>query len=393
MGDVCCGARCDGGCGPGRSEVSTAARTSGETESRPGPGATPGDDGYHVEPFSGTPAEWDRFVEAASNATHCHRYAWRGVMERVFGHECVYLAARTGAGVLDGVLPLVRVKSRLFGHYLVSMPFLNYGGPLGSDRAIVALVAAAADRARRDGVSLVELRSRAPLPQPPSDGWTASMRKITVVLRFPPGGEPALWKSLDGKLRSQVRRPQKEGVTVRFGADQVAPFFSVFAHHMRDLGTPTQPYRLFEAIAAAFPEDVWFGCAYVGDQPVAAGCGFRWRSEVEMTWASALGEHKRLAPNMLLYWAFMQRASAEGLTHFNFGRCTPESGTHRFKRQWGAEDEQLWWYGLAPGGAGRAAASTPSPHDSAYAWGPRIWKRLPLGFATALGPRIVKYIP
>jgi serine/alanine adding enzyme len=351
------------------------------------------DDGYHVEAYSGSASEWDAFVALTPGATHCHRYGWRDVMARVYGHECVYLAARTGAGALDGVLPLVRVKSLVFGHFLVSMPFLNYGGPVGSDRAIGALVAAAADRARRDGVSLLELRDRAPWPLPAIDGWTASTRKITVVSAFPPGGEQAVWKSLDGKLRSQVRRPQKEGVTVRFGSDQLAPFFTVFAHHMRDLGTPTQPRRLFDAIAAAFPDDVWFGCAYFHDQPVAGGCGFRWRSEFEMTWASSLVAHKKLAPNMLLYWEFMKRAADAGVTHFNFGRCTPESGTHKFKRQWGANDEQLWWYQLAPGAGRGARAKTPSPDDAAYAWGPRIWKRLPRPIATALGPHIVKYIP
>jgi serine/alanine adding enzyme len=370
-----------------------AAQAAGANDARLGPGAAPGDDGYRVELYSGTAAEWDAFVDRAPGATHCHRYGWRAVMERAFGHECVYLAARTRDGILDGVLPLVRVRSPVFGHFLVSMPFLNYGGPIGSDGAAQALVAATGDRARRDRVSLAELRNRVPLAQAPGGGWTVSTRKITVVLRIPAGGEPALWKALDGKLRSQVRRPQKEGVTVTFGADQVAPFYEVFAHHMRDLGTPAQPRKLFDEIAAAFPDDVWFGCAYIGDQPVAAGCGFRWQSEFEMTWASALVEHKKLAPNMLLYWAFMQRAATDGLTQFNFGRCTPESGTHRFKRQWGAEDEQLWWYGLTPGAKDGVAATTPSPHDSAYAWGPRLWKRLPLSVANALGPRIVKYIP
>ena len=189
-----------------------------------------------MELFSGTSAEWDAVVDRAPAATHCHRYGWRGVMERVFGHECVYLAARTHDGALEGVLPLVRVKSPVFGHFLVSMPFLNYGGPVGSARAVAALMAAAGDRARRDRVSLAELRNRAPLPQPPGGDWVASTRKITVVLPIPAGGEAKLWKALDGKLRSQVRRPQKEGVTVRFGADQVAPFYAVFAHHMRDLG-------------------------------------------------------------------------------------------------------------------------------------------------------------
>ena len=108
-----------------------------------------------------------------------------------------------------------------------------------------------------------------------------------------------------------------------------------------------------------------------------------------MTWASSLQSFSKVAPNMLLYWAFMERAVKEGLTLFNFGRCTSGSGTHRFKRQWGSRDEQLWWYQDSQS----VAASTPSPDDGAYSWGPRIWRRLPVPLATALGPRIVRFIP
>jgi FemAB-related protein (PEP-CTERM system-associated) len=252
---------------------------------------------------------------------------------------------------------------------------------------VSALVRRAAEMARVEGVKLLELRSRIPV----ATDLPVSHRKITCVLDIPAGGPEVLFKKLDAKLRSQVRKPQKEGVEVRFGADQVAPFFSVFAQHMRDLGTPTQPQRLFEAIAETFPEDAWFGCAYFEGKPVACGAGFRWGGEFEMTWASALLEYKKLAPNMLLYWAFMERAAREGLTTFNFGRCTPGGGTHRFKQQWGTRDEQLHWYGLSSGSNGEAA--TPSPDDSAYSWGPRLWKKLPTRVATALGPRIVRYIP
>jgi FemAB-related protein (PEP-CTERM system-associated) len=276
------------------------------------------------------------------------------------------------------------------------MPFLNYGGPIGSSRAIAALAAAAAAQASRDGVSLLELRSRSSWPAAPADDWTTSTRKITVVLDLPTsGGSAALWKQLDAKVRSQVRRPQKDGVTVRFGLDQLPAFYHVFARHMRDLGTPTQSRRLFEAIAGAFADDVWFGCAYLNDEPIAAGCGFLWGAEFEMTWASSLIAHKRTSANMLLYWAFMERAADMGLTTFNFGRCTSGSGTHKFKRQWGraTRDEQLWWYGHGQATAGAARAKTPSPDDAAYAWGPRVWKRLPVALATAVGPRIVKYIP
>ena len=338
-----------------------------------------------VELYRGRSEEWDAFVRGCDGWTHFHLSGWRKVMEQVFGHECPYLLARDANGTIEAVLPLVRVRSRLFGHYLVSMPFLNYGGPLGSSAGIQRLVEQAVEKARPDSAKLLELRSRQALPI----DLPASHRKITVVLDLPEGDAAPLWDSLKAKVRSQVRRPQKEGVEVRFGPDQVDPFYGVFARHMRDLGTPVQSRRLFQAIAETFPESAWFGCAYLNDEPIAGGCGFAWNGEFEMTWASALREHNRIAPNMLLYWRFMERAVEHGLTLFNFGRCTPGGATHRFKQQWGSKDEPLWWYQYAQQGE----ASTPSPDDGAYSWGPKLWQRLPLSIANVVGPRVVQYIP
>jgi FemAB-related protein (PEP-CTERM system-associated) len=333
-----------------------------------------------------TPAdEWDAFVRQAEGGTACHMAGWRDVLGTVFGHDCQYLVARDAQGSLAGVLPLVRVRSVLFGHYLVSMPYLNYGGPLGSDAAVRLLAANATEMAAAGRVKRLELRSRIALPL----DLPVSHRKIIVALDLQPGDPDAVFKGFDAKLRSQVRRPRKEGVEVRFGRDQVEPFYRVFARHMRDLGTPVMPRAYFEAIADRLGDMAWFGVAWLGSEPVACGAGFRWGEEVEITWASSLRAHSRISPNMGLYWAFIERACLEGLRVFNFGRCTPGSTTHRFKSQWGARDEKLWWYGVSRD----ATAGTPSPTDSAYAWGPRLWRRLPERVATALGPRIVRGIP
>jgi FemAB-related protein (PEP-CTERM system-associated) len=337
-----------------------------------------------VERFGGRPEEWDAFVRTQPGWTHFHLHGWRDVMSGALGHDTILLAARRD-GALVGVLPLVRVRSPLFGHYLVSMPFVNYGGPLGDDAAVRLLAAEAVRAAEADGVRLLELRSARELPL----DLPASHRKVTVVLDLPADTD-ALMGSFPAKLRSQVRRPEKEGVSYAFGPDQVAPFFAVFSRHMRDLGTPTQGRGLFESIVRSFPDDAWFGCAWLGGKPIAAGAGFRWGAEFEMTWASALSEFNRTSANMGLYRAFMERAITEGCTRFNFGRCTPGSGTHRYKLQWGGRDEPLWWYQYSRGGVPAAA---PTPDHGAFSWGPRLWKRLPLSVATALGPRIVRLIP
>jgi len=338
-----------------------------------------------VAPFTGSAAEWDACVQAGAGWTHFHRWGWKAVIEQVFEHECLYFAACDDAGRVAGVLPLVHAKSLLFGDYLVSMPFLNYGGPLGSDTAVRALVGHAVEVARERRVDLLELRSREPL----AVDLSVSHRKITCLLDLPAGDAEGAWQRLNSNVRRKVRRAQKEGISVSFGLDQVGAFYDVFSRHMRDLGTPTLPRRFFEILAERFPDDIWFGCAYYQGRPVAAGCGFQWAGEFEMTWVSALQEYHRIYANMLLYWAFIERATSLSLGVFNFGRCTPGGGTHQFKQQWGSRDVPLLWYQHVAG----ARAATPSPHERAFAWGPFVWKRLPLAVANALGPAIVRLIP
>lgn len=338
-----------------------------------------------VERFAGAPEEWDSFGRTQAGWTAFHRCGWRDVVGRTFGHECIFLCARDQEGELAGILPLVRVRSALFGHYLVSMPFVSYGGPLGSEPALQALSAHADTLARATKADLLELRSGIALPL----DWEVSHRKLTVVLPLLPNDPDGVFKAFKAKVRSQVRRPQKEGVEVRMGSDQVEPFHRVFAQHMRDLGTPAMPLSWFTNLLGTFGDDVWFACAWLNGQPIACGAGFRWEGEFEITWASALRAHNNVSPNMAVYWALIERAATEGLHRFNFGRCTADSATHRFKKQWGALDEPLHWYrGPSSRGNGTPNASSPK-----FALATRAWQRLPLGVATMLGPRIVRFIP
>lgn len=336
--------------------------------------------------LNGDTGSWDEFVTRTEGSSFCHLAGWRNILSDVLGVECLYRVATDEGGEWQGVLPLVRLKSVIFGHYVVSLPFLNYGGPLGSPAARQRLVQEAVDEACRSRVDLLELRTR-------TNGDLAlpvTARKITVVRPLPATSDE-LFQSFPSKLRSQIRRPLKEGLTVRFGADQCEPFYEVFAQTMRDLGTPVLPRAFFERIASTLADVVVFGAVYRGEQPLAAGCGFVWRDEFEMTWAGALRESRPIAANMLLYWAFMERMIARGVRMFNFGRCTPGGGTHHFKKQWGGVDVPLPWHQYDS--AKQAPRKVPSSDDGAFSWGPRLWRMLPLAVANVVGPRLVRFLP
>lgn len=331
-------------------------------------------------------ADWDAFVKASDDASFCHHGAWREIMSGVLGHECLYRAAVDADGQWQGILPLVRVRSAIFGHYLVSMPFLNYGGPVGTETARSFLARDAVAEARRSGVRLLELRSRG---EPAPGDLAVANRKVMVLLDLP-DSEEALWRDgFRAKLRSQIRRAERSAPVWRCGVDQSRPFYEVFARHMRDLGTPVLPRAWFDAIASELADMVVFGVVYYGDTPVAAGCGFQWRDEFEITWAASLREYSREAPNMLLYWSFMKEMIRRGITVFNFGRCTPGGGTHRFKLQWGGRDEPLPWAQWSPAGV----AATPSPDSLKYRLAGAVWQRIPLPVATRLGPRLARSLP
>ena len=110
---------------------------------------------------------------------------------------------------------------------------------------------------------------------------------------------------------------------------------------------------------------------------------------MEITWAGASRELSRMAPNMLLYWSFMEETIRRGAGTFNFGRCTPGSGTHRFKKQWGGEDHPLPWGQWSPTGV----VSTPSPDSAKFRLATSVWSRLPVGVTRVVGPVLARSLP
>lgn len=327
--------------------------------------------------------EWDAFVAASPDGTFCHRAGWSEVLGESLGARAHFLDARDATGTLRGVLPLYRVKSVLLGDYLVSVPFLNYGGALGDDAARTALADAAARLGAELGVDAVELRGRvreASTLRPIDE-------KITVVLPLPATPEE-LWSALPSKLRSQIRRPMKEGMQTRFGAGEVDAFYEVFSRNMRDLGTPVLPRHFFARASRVFADDVVVATVRHGDRSVAAAFGFMHEGEFEITWASSLRDYNAKAPNMLLYWDVMQHAIERGAHTFNFGRCSPGGGTHRFKSQWGGRDVPLGWSGWSRGNGG-----TPKPDRPIFKLATAVWQRMPLWAANQIGPVVSRSLP
>jgi serine/alanine adding enzyme len=331
-------------------------------------------------------AEWDAFVAAHPEATGYHLWAWRRVFEQAFGHQTCYLAARRGDDVV-GILPLVAFRSWMFGRFMVSLPFVNYGGVLSSDDEATQSLVEAATRAASDrGCRHVELRHTSRrLPELP-----VKQHKVGMLLALASDATKA-WEQLDRKVRNQVRKAQKSELASAVGGRELLDeFYQIFAVNMRDLGTPVYGRAFFDRVLQEFPEAARVHVVRLGAIPVAAGITFAHRRTIEVPWASSLKAYRALCPNNLLYWSIIEHAVTGQFETLDFGRSTPEEGTYEFKRQWGAEPSPLFWeYALV------SAESMPdqSPANPKFKSAIELWKRLPVPVATVIGPHIVRSIP
>ena len=349
------------------------------------PPELPAPPGLRIAPTQ-DPKAWDAYADAHPASTPYHFEAWRVLVCQVMGHSDVSLEARDGEGRIVGILPLIHMRSLLFGKFIVSMPFFNYGGPLADSAAIEdALLREASALSERLAVSHAEIREMKPRP-----GWPARQNKVSMVRELPTTAEE-LDAELGSKLRAQVQRARREAPEVLTGgAELVDDFYAVFAENMRDLGTPVYSKRLFQAALAAWPGRTWIVVVRLRGKPVAAGFLVGYRDVLEIPWASTLRRFNHLGMNMLLYREILGLAIAKGYAWFDFGRSTEDAGTYRFKRQWGASPmRQHWNYYLAK----EKEMPSLNPANPKYKLLVSTWKRMPIRVSVRLGELIVKGLP
>lgn len=330
---------------------------------------------------------WDDFVLNHADGSFCHLSAWRNIIGRLFGHEVYYLSLRRGDSEVLGVLPIVRICSRLFGDFLVSVPYLNYGGILADSPASrEEIFRALSTLCTRLGVHHAELRETA------ADTYPLPVRtdKVAVTLSLPDHVDD-YGKLLGSKKRSQIRRSQRANPQLKIGgAELIGGFYHVFSKNMRDLGTPVYPQAFFEAIAAEFADRVTVVTISIGGEPGAGAFLIDSGDSLHIPWASCLRDHNPISLNMRLYWEVLSMAIRSGVRKFDFGRSTRGSGPHKFKQQWLGEDQPLHWYYWLQHGQQPPKLN---PDNPKYRLAISAWQRLPLPVANWLGPKIVRNLP
>ncbi len=321
------------------------------------------------------------------HGTFFHRAAWADVLARAFGHTALHAYTQRD-GAITGVLPLLHVKTALFGNTLISLPFCVYGGPMAVDaESFAALDAYAADAMRRAGATATEYRFREAPDAAVLPGEWHAKDDLYVTFRKPIGADDeANLKAIPRKQRAMVRKGIERGLVSRVDQD-VDGLHAIYAESVRNLGTPVFAARYFRILAAVFRDNMDVLTVLDQDRPVASVLNFYYRDEVLPYYGGGAEAARAVAGNDFMYWEVMRRAAARGCRLFDFGRSKAGTGAFAFKKNWGFTPQPLLHrFRLKPG----AAIPDHNPLNPKYQLFIAAWKRLPLPIANRLGPMIVR---
>lgn len=331
-------------------------------------------------------AEWDRFVDRSPEATFFHRAGWKRAIERGMGHRGYYLMAERG-GSIEGILPLVHIKSALFGHSLTSLAFCVYGGPIAaSTDAFAALDRAARVLARRLGVGHLEYRHRA------RRGYPGALEKADLYVTFRKAIAADVEKNMlaiPRKQRAMVRKGQNAGLRSEIDAD-CRRLHCLYAESVRNLGTPVFSRRYFDELKREFGDDCEVLVVIQGQQPVSAVMSFYFRDEVLPYYGGGSALARKCAANDFMYWEVMRRACDRGSRVFDFGRSKRDTGAFDFKKNWGFEPEPLSYQYIML--RGQQQPPNVNPLNPKYRIFIETWRRLPLPIANLIGPHIARQL-
>lgn len=345
-----------------------------------------------IRPYQETDRQaWDGYVYQHPDAYHAHLAGWKDVIEQTYKKKSYYLVAEKDLKIV-GVLPLFHIKSRLFGNTLVSMPYLTYGGILANNDTIIEKLLDEALEMADDLNAVLELRHVKPLSEELYDSEKTQINdsKVSMRLELPQSSEE-LFNSFKAKLRSQIRRPQKEGMIFKLGGPElIKDFYRVFTVNMRDLGSPVHSKKLFENIFKYMDNTVRIGIVYYNHKAVGAGIISLFKYFVEIPWASTLKKYNKFSPNMLLYWSFLEYTTNNGFKYFDFGRSKSGEGTYKFKKQWGSIEYNLKWFYFYNNDKNYANTSVEAKKSIKLMIS--LWSKLPLKFSNVLGPILRKQV-
>jgi FemAB-related protein (PEP-CTERM system-associated) len=330
---------------------------------------------------------WDTYVRSHPEGSVFHLASWQRMICDSFSHKPMHVMAEDRGGNIIGILPLFLVRSHIFGRMLISTPQAAYGGILAdSDSVAVQILERARFFAKENAVQFLELRCY----RNSQNDSRLAQKDLYVTFRQELHQDPEKnMLAIPRKTRAEIREGIRNGLEFKVDSADVDAFYRVYSRSVHDLGTPVFSKRLFENGLKEFGPNCRIFSVHWKGKIVAAVWTLFYGNQVIPYYGGSIREFNRLAVNNFMYWMLIRYGGEHGYKIFDFGRSKKGTGSFDFKKRWGMSMEELpYQYHLET----KKSMPDTSPLNPKFSLGIRLWRKLPLPVANALGPFISKHL-
>jgi hypothetical protein len=158
--------------------------------------------------------------------------------------------------------------------------------------------------------------------------------------------------SYKSKLRSQILKSQSNGLKIVVGGkEKLDSFYKVYARNMHKLGVPDLGKTFFQKLISGYAHGtVLIFLVKFQEKIIGGSLVLTYGDFLEVGWASTLGRYNSLGTNMFMYNEMINIAIEKKMKVISFGRCTENSSTYNFKKQWQGEFHRIFYNFSEPHG-------------------------------------------
>jgi serine/alanine adding enzyme len=308
-----------------------------------------------------------------------HTPAFKNFIEQAFDVKYCFYGMRE-EGKLALVLPLVKIKSKLFGNKLISSAYIEYGGFVGEKKHVASLIEKLTSKYQSSN-NYLEIRGGF------NEEFCAGMVKADLYKRFVLhlGDKESVWRGIQKSKRKAIKKALQSVIVKEVPFENLEELYSLYSRNMCSFGSPPYSRKYFVSFYDHLVDKGLakiFGSYYQG-KLVSALLGFTYGDRVHILIAVSNPDYKEYRPNDAMHWEFIQWSINNGYKYFDFGRVREESGQFEYKRKWGCELMELPSYFNLWRGK-EIPIVDPGKHGLAV----KVWSKMPMWLTKLVGMKI-----
>ena len=331
---------------------------------------------------------WDEL--AGRCGTVFHTTAFRRVLLDSFGYNCCYHAVIDEKDRLRALLPLIKGRNLAMEMAAIGLPFVNYIDVCATDEMAKKFLIDSIPMLRKNNsLGYVELRLKELVPQVAN--WQRTDGHVTFVLPLEQDEEHVLSLSTRSN-RNHVRKVYRNNCFAS-SLDQcyLKDFYNIYVRRMKQLGSPSPGIKFFESLFKNFPNDAYllsvidcFTNNVIGGMVLLSGLSDR---TLFYLYGANLIEYNKQYLNNFMYWEAVKLGFELNMIALDLGRSQIGSGTYKFKSQWGAIPQPLY-YRSCQETMGKAWQADKEQLKIFI----DLWKVIPAAITDVVGRKIIKYL-